>query len=582
MEENKKFELLEKEFFRAYVTRNPLLGTSLGLHEFDDKLPEPGVEAIYDDIKFLKSSLEKFEKVRAKDLPPRRQIDLKFAIQFIQFKLFELEEVRQWERVPEAPYFLGQSIYQILGRNYAPLAERFLSIISRMEKLPKYIRASLSKLKNPIKLHVENELETVTRLAGFFYNIREIGKENLSRKDLRRMWDAVDQVQDAIEELCDTLIIDILPDARETWSMDEGLYKKYLKMRGIPYTPDVLVQKAEKEMALLDRQLKEQAKTIKKKTAHEDVRDLIRNNHPDNFSEVLDFTRDAVKKAKEFVSGTKFASMPKGETLFILEMPAYMRHTNPLTAYWPPGRFEKSQEGYFFLTPPDCETNRLREHHYAALSNLVVHGAYPGHHLHHVISNDNPALIRALADDSLTYEGWAHYCEEKMREIGFDDTPENRFWSGVDQMWRAARVVIDVKLATGKFTSKEAVAYLAEHTGMDWICAEAEVRRYLITPTYQAGYLVGKKMLTDLRDKAREKLKNRYTDKFFHDTVLQAGPIPLNLLDEELGIRMEAQMRRPPPRVAKSAAPAKVAVKPATSKNGARKVQPKVKPKAKK
>ena len=548
MDENKKFEALEAEFFKGVLQRNPLLGTSLGRHEYDDKLPESGLEAVQDEISFLKGSLAKFQKIAPKDMPPRRQIDLKFAQQYTTQRLFELEHVRLWERSPEAPFFLGQCVYQILGRNYAPLAERFLSIISRLEKLPRYIRQSLTKLKAPVKLFVENELETVTRLAGFFYNIREIGKENLSRKDLRRMWTAVDGVQDAIEELCDTLIIDILPDAREPFAMPEDIYKKYLKVRGIPFTPDQLLARAAKEREGLERRMREIARTIKRKTQVEDVRDIIRGKHPENFHEVLEHTRENVKRAKEFLTETKFCAMPKHETLFILEMPAYLRHTNPLAAYWSPGRFEKSQEGYLFLTPPDCETNRLREHHNAALSNLVTHMAYPGHHLQRVASNENPALIRALADDPLASEGWAFYCEEKMKEAGFDASPENQFWGLADQVWRAARVVIDVNLTTGKFTPKEAVAYLAEQTGMDWVCAEAEIRRYLLTPTYQTSYVVGKKMLLDIRDSVRDKLRARYTDKFFHDTILQAGPIPLPLLEQEISLRVEAQIHRPAPK----------------------------------
>jgi uncharacterized protein (DUF885 family) len=555
MDENKRFEVLEKEFFRGYVSRNPLLGTTLGLHEFDDQLPVPGVEGIQDQIAFLKSSLARFQKIHARAMPPRRQIDLQFAIQFIQSNLFELEEVRMWERVPEAPYFLGASIYQILGRNYAPLAERFLSIISRMEKLPKYLRGSLTKLNHPVKLHVENELETVTRLAGFFYNIREIGKENLSRKDLKRMWDAVDEVQDAVEELCDTLIIDILPDAHDGFAMDEGLYRKFLKIRGVPWSPDQLLSRAEKEQAAVERRLRELARPIKKKIAPEDVRDLLRSRHPENFAEVLEFTRETVKRAREFVSQNRLCAVPKHETLFILEMPSYMRHTNPLTAYWPPGRFDKSQEGYFFLTPPDCESSRLREHNFAALSNLVTHMAYPGHHLQRVAANDNPALIRALADDPITTEGWSFYVEEKMKEAGFDDSPENRFWTSVDEIWRLARVAIDVKLTTGKFTPKEAVAYLAEHTGLDWVCAEAEIRRYLLTPTAQVSYFVGKTLLKELREEARRQLKGRYSDKFFHDTVLGAAPIPIPLLSQELSLRIEAQLKKAPSREEPAAAP---------------------------
>lgn len=571
MDDIKKFEKLEKEFFNDWIAAHPLLGTALGFHEWDDKLPHGGYEKIQDDIKMLKGYQQKFEKFSPKLLPEARRIDRELALHICRTQLFHLEELRMWESVPDAPRFIGESIYQLLGRNYAPLNERMQGIIRRLEELPRWIKQSLTRLRRPIRLFVENELETVTRLAGFFHNLKEIGKENLSRKDVRRLCKAVEDVQDAIEDLCDTLVIDILPDADEHHAMSEGMFKRLLKVRGVEESPDELIRMAEREYARLEEKLKDVARAIRRKTRYEDVRDIVKGKHPDNFEGVMEFVRDMVKKTREFVHETRFATVPHHESLYVVETPAYLRHTMPLAAYWAPGKYEKAQHGYFFVTPPDCETNRLREHNFASLSNLSVHEAYPGHHLQAACANMNKSLIRTFADDPLTIEGWAHYCEEKLKEMGFDDTPDNVFMQSVDQMWRAARVVIDVKLSTGQFSPKEAVAYLAEHTGMDWVCAEAEIRRYLITPTYPLSYMVGKERIKKLKAEVRDTMKTRYNDQFFHDTILYAGALPMHLLRREF----EWKIKRYVARAAKQEAMATVTeVKPKKGKPAAKNSRP--------
>lgn len=544
MEAARQFDEIETELFKGWVARNPLLGSELGLHEFDDKLPAAGIEKIQDDVRFLKGIQGRLAKLSPKSLPPKRQVDYAAAKEAVERWLVELEEVRAWERIPDAPFLVGHSIYQILGRTYAPLHERFAGIISRMEKLPKYVKGSVSKLRAPIKLLLENELETVTRLAGFFYKIREIAKENLRRRDLSRMLTAVDRTQDAVEELCNTLVIDLLPDAVEQWAAGEALYRKMLRAAGIDRAPEQLLRDLEKAQEGVQRRLREYAKRVKRKTSPEDIRDAIKSRHPASFEEVLDFARDTVKRARQFVAETKFVTMPPQESLFIVETPSYLRNIHPLSVVWPPGRFEKTPQGYLFLTPPDCDSNRLREHNYASLSNMVVRLAYPGRHLQQAIANRNPSLVRCLVNDAQASRGWSLWCESKMKASGFDDTPEITFMQLCDQNTDVVRALVDLKVSLGRLTPKEAVSYLAVHTGMDWVCAEAEVRRVQVQPTCYVAPILGRDEIGRLESKARQALGPRFSDTFFHDALLSSGALPLPLVEQELMAKIEDRKRR--------------------------------------
>ena len=214
-----------------------------------------------------------------------------------------------------------------------------------------------------------------------------------------------------------------------------------------------------------------------------------------------------------------------------------MAHTTPFAAYFPPAKFSKKQLGIYVVTPP-LQKGTLEKHNYTSIFNTSVHEAYPGHHLQLTAGFRNPSLVRTLANATEMVEGWAFYCEEYMRDVGFNNTPETRFVQTLDEIWRAARVVIDIKLQTGKMSFKEAVDFLIKQTGMEKGNAVAEVKRYTKNPSYQLSYLVGKYLIKKLKREIQEKMEERYSDRFFHETILKAGGIPVKYLREEFDLKI--------------------------------------------
>ena len=539
-----KFDALEKEFFNTLTKRDPILSSSLGLHQYDDKMPDGSVEKELEDIRILNKYLRGFSKINIKKLSPHRVIDLELAIHTIKIWLFEKEEIRYWESSPEAPELIGISIFQVLSRNYAPLTQRLKSIHKRLEQIPHYIKKSREKLRSPIKQFVEDELETITRLPGFFNNLKDIARENLLKTPYYNFHRSIERVHDALEDYSNWLIIDVLPTCREDFVIGEKKFEKLLKLRGIDKTPRELIKFGDDELTHLQEKLKQLGRQIKRRSSVEDARELIRSKHPKTFEDVLKYMRDSVQKARQFVIRSDFAKLPSNENLYVIETPSFMRHTTPFAAYWPPAKFEEKQDGYYFVTPGDSENERLKEHNYASMHNTTIHEAYPGHHLQLTCANTNKSLIRAFADATETVEGWAHYCEEQAKELGFDDTPEARFAQTLDMVWRAARIIIDVKLHTGAMTAREAMEFLADTTGMEWSAAEAEIRRYTKSPTYQLSYLIGKELIKDLKRYVRSKMKEKFTDLFFHNTFLYAGSLPIDLMRKEFDWKIEEELTK--------------------------------------
>ena len=201
----------------------------------------------------------------------------------------------------------------------------------------------------------------------------------------------------------------------------------------------------------------------------------------------------------------------------------------PFAAYFEPPRFDREPTGVYIVTPSvHDEAGAMREHNRASISNTSIHEAYPGHHLQLTATITHPSLVRALVDAPEFTEGWAMYSEQMMREEGFDAEPRFRLMLHTDAIWRACRIVLDVRLHRGQISVPEAIDFLVRNTGFEVPNATAEVERYTSTPTYQLSYLLGKVMLLRLREDERRRLGGDFSLKRFHDALIYAGSLPVS------------------------------------------------------
>ncbi len=201
----------------------------------------------------------------------------------------------------------------------------------------------------------------------------------------------------------------------------------------------------------------------------------------------------------------------------------------PFAAYFAPAKFEPLREGIYIITPPvDGDARALREHNYASIYNTSIHEAYPGHHQQLSAAVDHPSLVRLLVGAPEFAEGWAMYCEQMMREQGFDTAAEYRLMVYTDVIWRACRIILDVRLHRREIGLDQAIDFLMEQTGFERPNATAEVHRYTYTPTYQLSYLLGKVLLLRLRADEQRKLGAHFSLREFHDALLRAGTLPIS------------------------------------------------------
>jgi uncharacterized protein (DUF885 family) len=273
----------------------------------------------------------------------------------------------------------------------------------------------------------------------------------------------------------------------------------------------------------------------------EEVLQLIEENSPKSFDEALRATQEQMEAARKFVIEKKLATVYEDDKLLVKETPAFMAPLIPFAALIGPGKFDSKQIGIYIVTRPS-DIRVLGKHlNYPSIVNTAVHEGFPGHFLQSAVSNRG-SFVRLLAQGTETVEGWAHYCEEMMMEHGFNRSPEVRFIQVNDAIWRAVRIIVDVKLSRGEMSFDEAVDMLMKEAGMSKEAAVAEVRRYTLTPGYQLSYLLGKHLLLKLKEEAKRKMGDKFSEKFFHDTVTANGELPMFLLRKVFDMKI-AQLK---------------------------------------
>jgi uncharacterized protein (DUF885 family) len=136
--------------------------------------------------------------------------------------------------------------------------------------------------------------------------------------------------------------------------------------------------------------------------------------------------------------------------------------------------------------------------------------------------------------ESIMSEGWGLYTEEMMFQQGFLQGDDVRLTQLRNRLWRAARVIMDASLHTGKMTYDEAVTFLADKVRFDRYAAGLDVDMYTVRPTYVLGYLIGMQEIEGIHKDYVAKYGEPSPPSEFYDRLLSVGSIPPALVRESL------------------------------------------------
>jgi hypothetical protein len=295
----------------------------------------------------------------------------------------------------------------------------------------------------------------------------------------------------------------------------------------IPYTPDELIQIAEREFAWCETEMKKAAQDMK---LGDDwgkalLRVKLQYVRP---GEQESFVRTEGKRATDFITKRDLVTVPADcrEWWGTRMLGPQEQQQIPYAAYG----------GHDILIAYANETMKhedkimsMRGNNRPFMRNVIPHELIPGHHLQRFMA-ERHRPYRQQFSTPFFVEGWALYWEMRLWDLNYQTTPEDRIGALFWRMHRCARIIVTLKFHLDQMKPDSMVDFLVDRVGHEKFGATSEVRRFIkgdYSPLYQCGYMLGGLQLIALHKELV--ISGRMSEKTFHDSLLQLGPIPIEL-----------------------------------------------------
>jgi uncharacterized protein (DUF885 family) len=224
-----------------------------------------------------------------------------------------------------------------------------------------------------------------------------------------------------------------------------------------------------------------------------------------------------------------FGRLPKAP-FEVTPMPDYIAKDSP-PAYYEAGTPDGSRPGRLMINTYNATDRNLY-----ATEAIAYHEGIPGHHLQISIAQEltDVPTFRKYGDYTSYVEGWALYTERLGKDAGFYQDPYSDYGRLEADTWRAIRLVVDTGVHSQHWTREQMVQFFHDHTAIDETSIQSEVDRYIAWPGQATAYKIGQLKILELRERAKKALGDKFDLRAFHDQVLDAGALPLDVLSDRI------------------------------------------------
>ncbi len=507
-------------FLDAFLAMDPVAATRIGDHRYDDRWPDVSPAGRAARLEGIEHWLEAFRALDPGSLSADDAIDRDLVIDELEAQRFAEVELREdaWDPLAWI-YLIGEGLFLLTARDFAPLGDRLASIAGRLERLPVLLDGARLALvgagpERPVgRFQTETAIE---QLPGIGELIAEaLGDADRAVDDpsvaaIRpRLEAAAASARSAIDSFARHLTEVVLPSSQGEGRLGADLFARKMRhtMRSATLTPTAILEAAEQEFTLVRAELVRLARDLwpswgAGRPMPDDgaalvrgVLDAIADQHhaPD---ELLEVCRAENARIEAFCRERDVIGLAD-DPLDIRWTPMFLRQYAGAMLITP-GPLDKGLPTFFAITPiPDDwsaeqRESYLREENDRMLRLTTIHEAVPGHYLQGAYATRSASLARSVFESGLFAEGWAVYVTQVMMDLGYGaDDPALMLVHWKFYLRSITNAIIDARIHCQDMTEDEAVRLMVDGGFQEEAEARAKFRRARLSSTQLSTYYAG-------------------------------------------------------------------------------------------
>jgi uncharacterized protein (DUF885 family) len=512
------FNDLVEAFLAEFFRLNPTFATAIGEHRYDDRWPDLSVAGRAERAASTERWLAEFAAMT--DLARDEAIDRDLLIGELEAARFADTELREdaWNPL-DWVYLVGDGLFTLSAREFAPLADRLASTAGRLERLPAVLDAARETLVGhagrPVaRFQTETALKQLSGIGELIGDALATAEAAAPTDPavaaiVPRLTTAAETARTAVAAFETHLRDRVLPASEGEGRLGVELFASKMRhtMRSESLTPERIMAGAEREYAAVRAEMIRLARDLwptwrpgepapaDDNAVVRGVLDAIALDHP-TADELLDFCREENARIEAFCAERDLVGLAD-QPLEIQWTPVFMRSFGGAMLI-SPGPLDRGQKAFFAITPmPDDWTeeqreSNLREDNDRMLRLLTIHEAVPGHYLQGVYANRNPSLVRAIFASGLFAEGWAVYVTQVMMDVGYGaDDPALMLTHWKFYLRSITNAIIDARIHTAGMSGDEAVSFMIDGGFQEEAEARAKFDRARLSSTQLSTYFAG-------------------------------------------------------------------------------------------
>jgi uncharacterized protein (DUF885 family) len=531
---------------------SPIYASVLGDKRWNDQLDDFSQKAIDDDLDQSKKFLVRFEAIDTSGFPEQEALnktlmvrDLRMGLEGARFKPWEMP-VSQFSGVHiDLPQLVSLLSFQTV-KDYDDYISRLKQIPRLFDQTEIQMRKGMAEGLMPPRILLEKVVEQADGIASKAPDASPFAEpfakfpESISAADQKRLREqglaAISaSVLPAYVQFTKFVREDYAPKGRAEpglWSLADGPARYAFLVKESTTTdlsPEEIHQIGLAQVKEIEARMLEVVNQLGYKDLKSFGASLPTNPkvHAHSRQEIVDLYQKYIDQMYPKLP-LMFGRLPKAK---LEVMPIEEFREKQASTHYVEGSQDGSRPAHIMVNTGDFEKGTTLD-----IETTAYHEGVPGHHMQIAIAQELPQLPPFRQNEYYTAytEGWALYAERLGKEVGFFQDPYSYYGHLQDDMLRAIRLVVDTGFHYKHWTRQQVVDFFHDHSAIDEYEVQSETDRYMAVPAQALGYKIGQLEILKLRQYAKDQLGDKFNLSNFHDEVLSAGALPLDVLSARI------------------------------------------------